>query len=414
MKILLPEPKQPTIECMEIEAAPNEETKNDFKVTYEINHQSSLCELHEFDITTQLPQDIMHTLLEGVVQYELRHLLLYYIEAGKFTLGQLNAAINSQKYGYSEVSNKPGPLKESVFRGNEKYKLKDNAAQARLFLRLLPFIMCSLVDDGDAYYVLLTQLAIVQIVFSPVIYSIQTANLLKLLIAEHLSAFKQMFPDINIIPKQHYLIHIPKIIKQLGPLIRYSCFGFKSAHKYFKELARKQNFKHLPKSLAERRQLQECSNFCDVSENASSHPLFSSEWDYGILSIAGDSAKRYFRSKLDDSGLFPGVILQNIYKISWVICHGTKFCKEGIIVYSADESVMLPSFGCIKQIWVVSDFVYFEFLTFETLCFSATYQAYHVRDVESARCHEICAYESLVGLVFCIFIRDGWMKCMCK
>ena len=60
MKILLPEPKQPTIECMEIEAAPNEETKNDFKVTYEINHQSSLCELHEFDITTQLPQDIMH------------------------------------------------------------------------------------------------------------------------------------------------------------------------------------------------------------------------------------------------------------------------------------------------------------------------------------------------------------------
>ena len=45
---------------MEIEAAPNEETKNDLKVTYGINHQSALCELDEFYITTQLPQDIMH------------------------------------------------------------------------------------------------------------------------------------------------------------------------------------------------------------------------------------------------------------------------------------------------------------------------------------------------------------------
>ena len=276
------------------------------------------------------------TLLEGVVQYELRHFLLYYIDAGKFTLCQLNAAINSQKYSYSEVSNKPGPLKESVFRGNEKYKLKNNAAQAMLFLRLLPFIMSSLVDDGDTHYVLLTQLiAIVQIVFSPVI-SIQTANLLKLLIAEHLSAFKQMFSDINIIPKQHYLIHIPKMIKKLGPLIRHSFFGFQSAHKYSKELARKQNLNILPKSLAERCQLQECSNFCDVSENASSHSLFSSERDYGILSIADESAKRYFRSKLDYSVLLPGVTLQNSYKVSWVNCHGTKFCKEGIIIYSVD------------------------------------------------------------------------------
>ena len=39
-----------------------------------INHESLLCELDNFDLTTQLPQDIMHTLLEGVVQYELRYL----------------------------------------------------------------------------------------------------------------------------------------------------------------------------------------------------------------------------------------------------------------------------------------------------------------------------------------------------
>ena len=237
--------------CHEIENAPNDMVKNDLGTSYGINYRSSLCDLHEFDITVQLPQDIMHTLMEGPVQYELRHLLQHYIDNSQFTLIQLNAAIANQEYGYSELSDKPGPLKETVFQGNESYKLKYNAAQSRLFLRLLPFILSSLIDEDDHYYELLKELiAIVQIIFSPVV-SLDTVNLLKVLIAKHLSQFKDKFPHVNIIPKQHYMVHIPTMIQQLGPLIRHSCFGFESAHNYFKEMARKQNFKNLPKSLAE-------------------------------------------------------------------------------------------------------------------------------------------------------------------
>ena len=214
--------------CHEIENAPNDMVKNDLGTSYGINYRSSLCDLHEFDITVQLQQDIMHTLMEGAVQYELRHLLQHYIDNSQFTLIQLNAAIANQEYGHSELSDKPGPLKETVFRGNESYKLKYNAAQSRLFLRLLPFILSSLIDEDDHYYELLKELiAIVQIIFSPVV-SLDTVNLLKVLIAKHLSQFKDKFPDVNIIPKQHYMIHIPTMIQQLGPLIRHSCFGFES------------------------------------------------------------------------------------------------------------------------------------------------------------------------------------------
>ena len=270
-------------QCNEIDGAPTGQTKADLKITYDINHRSLLCDLYHFDITTQLPQDIMHTLLEGVVQYELRHILSHYISTGEFTLAQLNAAIHTQSYGYSEVANRPDPLRESVFQGDERYKLKYNAAQARLFLWLIPFILCSLVHENNLIYPLITQLiAICQIVFSPVV-SLPTINLLKLLIGEHLNNFKKQFPDVNIIPKQHYLIHIPRMIKLLGPLVRHSCFNFESAHNYFKELARKQNFKNLAKSLAKRWQLKECSNFRDSMEDAKSHPLFSSEKKYGSL-----------------------------------------------------------------------------------------------------------------------------------
>ena len=382
--------------CQEIHDAPNNAVRSDLTVSYGINHRTSLCDLQDFDITVQLPQDIMHTLLEGTVQYELRHLLQHYIDAGQFTLTQLNAAIANQEYSYSEVSDKPGPLKESVFSGNECYKLKYNAAQARLFLRLLPFILCSLVDVSDGYYKLLEeQIAIVQIVFSPVV-SVDTLNVLRVLIAEHLSRFKHKFPNANIIPKQHYMIHIPTMIKQLGPLIRHSCFGFESAHNYFKEVARRQNFKNLTKSLAERCQLNECSNFADPNDKSSCHPLFSSERKYGVLNCANELSRKSLRSKLDMFGMIPGVELQNVYRTSWVICHGTKFCKGGFIMYSVNELLMLPIFASITEIWVIGDFIYFECLPFETQCFSNTYQAYQIKESSTESGHIISAYEHLV------------------
>lgn len=304
--------------------------------------------------------------------------------------------MNNQKYGYSEVADKPGPLKESVFQGDERYKLKFKAAQARLFLRLLPFILCSLVNEEDHFYPLLTQLlAIVQIVFSPVI-TLETTNLLKILIQEHLSQFKDMFPDVNITPKQHYLIHIPRMIKQLGPLVRHSCFVFESAHNYFKEVARKQNFKNLPMSLAERCQLLECSNFGDSNEDGKSHPLFSSERNYGVLSVPSDSAKKSLRAKLDQFGLLPGILLGSVYRASWVICHGTKFCKNGIFISRVDEESLLPIFGSVQQIWVVSDFIYFEYMPYETLYFSERYQAYHVKELAAEESREVCSYDSIV------------------
>ena len=61
--------------CMEIDKASTEQIKADLKTTYGVNHRSVLCDLDGFDITTQLPQGIMNTILEGVVQYELRHIL---------------------------------------------------------------------------------------------------------------------------------------------------------------------------------------------------------------------------------------------------------------------------------------------------------------------------------------------------
>ena len=72
--------------CLDIANAPNERVKDNLRITYGINMQSMFCGLSTFDVTKQLPQNIMQTLLEGVVQYEARLVLLLYIRNGTLTL----------------------------------------------------------------------------------------------------------------------------------------------------------------------------------------------------------------------------------------------------------------------------------------------------------------------------------------
>ena len=76
--------------CLEIENAEIETERIELQKNYGINKRSYLTNLRGFDIATQLLQNIMHTLLEGLVQYELRILLLSYIKSKDFTLEELN------------------------------------------------------------------------------------------------------------------------------------------------------------------------------------------------------------------------------------------------------------------------------------------------------------------------------------
>ena len=75
--------------CLEIEYAETETKKSELQKNHVTNKRSFLANLRDFDITTQLPQDIMHTLLEESVQYELRNLLWSYSKSKDFTLEEL-------------------------------------------------------------------------------------------------------------------------------------------------------------------------------------------------------------------------------------------------------------------------------------------------------------------------------------
>ena len=201
---------------------------------------------------------------------------------------KLSYEANCLEIEYAETETEASELQKYYVMNKRSYvaNLRDfDAAQSKLFLRLLPYLLSNSVAKSSAYYTFLIQIIeISQIGFSPVI-SRGTVTALEGQIEQHLKLFKQLFPDKNITPKQHYGINILSHIISLGPPTRASRFSFESAHNYFKELAQKQKFKNLPVSLAKCHQKLECYNFINNQLTPDSHSLFTTEKKFGVIKL---------------------------------------------------------------------------------------------------------------------------------
>lgn len=86
------------------------------------------------------------------------------------------------------------------------------ATQMWCLARLLPLIIGEAIPEDDTHwdnFLLLLQIA--DYVFSP-ICSHSIADYLTTLIEDYLQTFTELYPHTLIIPKQHYMIHIPQWI----------------------------------------------------------------------------------------------------------------------------------------------------------------------------------------------------------
>ena len=134
----------------------------------------------------------MHDILEGLAQYELKLLFVYFKEQ-HVTLGELNSRIQSFDYGFMERNSRP----VTVNLGGESNDLGLTAAQSWCLLRNVPLMFGDLVSSTDQHcgqFLLLQQT--VNIVFSPM-FSQDLCVYLKHLIVEHHKLFKMLYPQKN-------------------------------------------------------------------------------------------------------------------------------------------------------------------------------------------------------------------------
>ena len=78
----------------------------------------------------------------------------------------------------------------------------------------LAFLIGDWVPEDDEHWGLLcTLLQCLRIIFTPVVREEQVAYL-KILIQNLFTTFKELFPNCSIIPKMHYMVHMPRAMIQ--------------------------------------------------------------------------------------------------------------------------------------------------------------------------------------------------------
>lgn len=128
-------------------------------------------------------------------------------------------------------------------------------------------------------------------------------------------------------------------------------------------------------------------------ESPSSHPLFSTERKFGVVSAATVSELSNLRQKFQSCGLLPGIHIETAHRASWIILNGTKYSKGALIAIGVIGNPPLPEFRQLSQIWLIEGFFYFEALLFATVCFDDMYQAYSLTFVPNVV--RVVPYESL-------------------
>ena len=98
-----------------LERAPNKFLKEYYLKLFGVNQRSHLEEAPFFDVCEQFPQDIMHVFSEGILAYEFKYLLKYYVkEESIFNLQDLIGEIRKYPCRYSQIKNKPYFIKATV------------------------------------------------------------------------------------------------------------------------------------------------------------------------------------------------------------------------------------------------------------------------------------------------------------
>lgn len=218
-----------------------------------IKYYSILNDLKYFHICDNQTGDPMHTVLEGILVSAIKLFLKFVISKNNMiTLEEINWRIFNFNYGKLEQKNKPSPIRLDKT-GN---LIGERAAQNWCLGRFLPLILSDVISSEECkteWELVTSVLDIMDIVFSPKV-SVKSVENLENLAKRYLHIKLNVYKE-DLIPKDHFVIHWPTIIKKMGPLYFIWCMRFEGKHSYFKDLAQKYgNFKNIANTLADQHQ----------------------------------------------------------------------------------------------------------------------------------------------------------------
>ncbi|XP_043467384.1 uncharacterized protein LOC122501736 [Leptopilina heterotoma] len=332
--------------------------KEKLMTEYGINRRSILNELLGFHVTEGAPPDLIHDLILGVIPKTIQYLCQKVI-LNKISVADLNKRIASFDFGYTEVDKRPPPLKATHLIPGAGLKL--SAVEIWTLAYILLFVIQDLVEINCSYFEnYLTLLQISCIVFG---FEIGRGMIDTLgdLITEYLQGFTDLYGADTLIPKQHFMIHYPKIILYFGPLCTFMCLRPEAKHQVFKRITQgMRNYKNLPQTLSVRYQQRQALELLQP---------FTNEVQFGRQKLILNYELPFTHL------LLPGELLCTT---SWVIVNGNKYVPRKCLLpigYSDDN---LPQFAALEIILKYNDGPVFICKTVETASLNMKLMAYEV------------------------------------
>lgn len=325
--------------------------------TFGVKRTCLLNDLQYFHVSDNYAVDIMHDILEGVGQFELK-LLFGYLSDNKI-ISKMDICNRIYAYNYGFVERKNRATRIHLEQTGNKIGL--NAIQTFCLIRHVPLILGDVLQEENEHWrLLLLLLQIINIIFSPVITDGMTVCL-KHLIVEHHTLFKDLYPHRKLIPKHHFMTHYPRSIRKIGPIIHVCAMRFE-AKQFFKNTIK--NFKNITNSLAQKHQMA-------IAYHWDSMPFKST--DCGPVRTVqlnvlphGEMIAEELQVDLDSE----------VDVTSWISHFGTEY-RPGLVVCSNIEED-LPVFSEIKHIIGFDGTFFLITEDLETLCFAEHFHSFHV------------------------------------
>ncbi|XP_064468724.1 uncharacterized protein LOC135383007 [Ornithodoros turicata] len=121
----------------------------EMKKLYGVTEPSPLLALNYFDVTAQLPPDLMHDIFEGSLAYVIHHVLQGLVADCVLRPSDIEKVVHF-RYGVNDKKNRPEAISETFLR--DYHALRGTASQKWCLFRLLPLIIGSSIPEGNDHW----------------------------------------------------------------------------------------------------------------------------------------------------------------------------------------------------------------------------------------------------------------------
>lgn len=318
--------------------------------------------------------DKLHDLFEGVTMLLIIAILRFCFKEKIFTSDFFNERLKAFDYGQVNESNKPSPnISENDIKNEKSTRLKQNAAQVHLLLRVLPFIIRDKVEDfylttdeerrgvcRNWMRLLTIHLQVVKLISSRVMSSGQISDMEQAIRSHNLlwSEIKNSTnPELKQINKLHHLLHYSSMVRLWGPAYLYETSMFEGEHRLLKS------------------RMNNTNNFVNITKTLADTVAFvlSYRFSYPVSKEVFNKMGSRIRFNPNNEPSFHGTNMKYEgihYQCGQILCI-QKICSET----NADA---LPVFACIEHMVYTHEELTFHLTLLESIYYHDEYCAYVV------------------------------------